>query len=122
MNKHQPELGQALFGQPHQIYGCPAFIVHVLEVISNTWEQFHRDEPNPFSNSGYRYNGVKFSVHAYSWNEEENQEWNFKWRDVRISWYKWCGRGTTMNRRIRQEEAHEMLIECMAEIKANKIV
>jgi len=58
-----------------------------------------------------------FDQPSYSWNEEEEQDFNFKWRDFKVSWYKYFGRGMTMNREISNEELREMLLEFIEEVK-----
>jgi hypothetical protein len=78
-----------------------------------------RDDVNPFGNNGTRFDGEKFMAHSYSWNDDEEQEFNFAWRDVRVSWYKYLGRGTTINRDMSDTEVSEMLRECMAELLSN---
>jgi hypothetical protein len=71
---------------------------------------------NPFENTGQKYDGECFSVEAYSWDEREAQFWNFKWRDIRVSWYKYLLRGTQINREMEDEEIKEMIKECVCEI------
>lgn len=119
MSEYEPELGQACFGQPWQPMECPNEVKYALESMKLAWYAIRQEEKtNPFSNTGYRYDGKAFKAHAYSWNEDEDQEWNFAWRDVRVSWYryKYLGRGTTINREMKDEEIAEMLRECMSEI------
>ena len=52
------------------------------------------------------------------WTSFTEQEWNFRWGDVRISWYKWLGRGTTINRPVDYATGVRMLDECLASIRA----
>ena len=111
---YQPEIGQAAFGQPWQQLDCPSMVESMLDSLSCAWSVC-RNDGNPFSNSGARYDGIKFKAHAYSWADEE-QEFNFAWRDVRVSWYKYLGRGTTINRKMGEAEIREMLKECMHEL------
>ena len=109
------ELGQALFGQPTQMLDCPEKVMRALNTISQAWAAL-TDSNNPFSNTGAEYKGEKFTVYAYSWREDIPQEYNFAWRDVRVSWYKYFGRGTTINREMTVKEIREMLHECAFEI------
>ena len=115
--KYQPELGQMCFGQPWQQRECPEKVKSALDALQFAWYAARRDG-NPFSNTGAQFDGDKFKVNAYSWNDEE-QEFNFAWRDVRVSWYKYLGRGTTINREMADDEVSEMLRECMAELLSN---
>jgi hypothetical protein len=114
----QPELGQALFGQPHQEHEVPdiwdaalCFIRDELERVM--WNVRQKEYASPFANAGERFDCPTFSVHAYSWDESKEQPWNFKWRDVEISWYKYLGRGMSANRLLSPELAAEMLAECL---------
>ena len=45
------------------------------------------------------------------------QPWNFKYQNIEISWYKWLGRGTSINRKITPEEAIEMFEVCLRSIR-----
>lgn len=117
-----PEMGQAVFGQPWQPLEVNNKTQAALDALQNAWDASvptnmdpnnYRD--NPFSNTGFRYDGKCFKAHAYSWGDDD-QEFNFAWRDFRVSWYKYLGRGTTCNRHLSKTELKEMLSECLAEI------
>ncbi len=111
---YQPELGQMCFGQPWQQRECPEKVKSALEALQAAWYAVRGNE-NPFSNTGAQFDGVTFKAHAYSWNDDE-QGFNFAWRDVRVSWYKYLGRGTTINREMEDAEVSAMLRECIAEL------
>lgn len=121
-DKFIPELGQMMFGQPTQTYAVPDIWEAALEMLGHeVWRVENNrgnQDANPMSNSGHRFDCDKFSAHAYSWDDEEDQPWNFKWRDVRISWYKYCGRGMSANMDLTPDMASEMLIECLAATRA----
>lgn len=117
--EYQPEVGQALFGQPTQQFAVPEIMVSVLERIARVYEMVYwnanqEEIENPFYNSGPRCNLKTdvFEVCAYSWTEDD-QPYNFAWRDLRISWYKWCGRGASSNIEITPEMASQCLEECL---------
>lgn len=112
---YEPEIGQACFGQPWQSFEPNSDVMCALECLANAW-YVYKDTDNPFSNTGYYYDGNIFCVHAYSWNGDEEQKWNFKWKDIRISWYKHMRRGTTINRDMDKKEIKEMLTECLREM------
>lgn len=121
MNIYEPELGQAIFGQPHQTYEVPEIMEAVLTMIHHEYDRVYwnvkqKDCPSPFSNTGSRLDTPTFKAHAYSWGDGE-QPFNFVWRDLRISWYKWCGRGMSSNIEITPEMASKCLDECLAEIR-----
>lgn len=115
--KFVPELGQMVFGQPSQTYEVSDIWEAALSMLGyEIWRVEHNrgnGDNNPMSNSGARFDCEAFSAHAYSWDDEEEQPWNFRWRDVRISWYKYCGRGMSANMVLSPDQASEMLIECL---------
>ncbi len=93
-----------------------------LALLSSIWDIHtkHMDKKeidNPFKNTGYKYDGECFSAHAYSWVEDEEQPWNFKWKDVEITWYKYLGRGMEINKEITTDKLIEMVNECGKEIE-----
>jgi hypothetical protein len=120
VSAYTPELGQAVFGQPTQQLKPDWREDALLEILMNAWSIFGDENANPFGNYGRRYDGKAFRAHSYSWDEDEHQEWNFAWRDFRASWYKWCGRGVSVNRHLSADEAREALRECFAEIAEAK--
>lgn len=120
---YEPELGQMVFGQPCQELKCPEWLLSYLIRIE---EALCRVRGNidgglfyysPFDNTGNAFANEVFAVQAYSWDEDEEQEWNFKWRDLRVSWYKHLRRGTSINRIPSHEEAVEMLTECLESLE-----
>ena len=114
---YEPEIGQACFGQPWQPQECQEDVQGVLNALNEAWEVARSDD-NPFCNTGARFDGEAFRAHAYSWSDDA-QPFNFAWRDLRVSWYKYLGRGMSANRSVDRAEALEMLRECMRELLAN---
>jgi hypothetical protein len=118
-SRFAPELGQAMFGQPAQQLAVEGTVLaSVLEALTNSWDVARPNEPNPFSNSGHRFDGAHIQVHAYSWGDEE-QPWNLLWRDLRISWYKHCGRSASVNRAVTDDEARELLVDGLTDVLSN---
>ncbi len=116
------ELGQALLGHPVQSHDVPEIWIAALDAVNDEIELVLFNErqiavSGPMCNSGERYDCDVFSAHAYDWGNED-QPWNFKWRDVRVSWYKWCGRGMSANMPLTPDMAAEMLSECLAAVKS----
>lgn len=93
-------------------------IENALRAIGACFSVFKPEQDNPFENTGEQFNGESFSVHAYDWNEENEQDFNFKWRDFKVCWYKYLGRGMSMNRNLSRNEMQEMVRECILEIMA----
>ncbi len=118
MTRYVPELGQAAFGQPYKQYKCSNLLTAALHEIESelcrVQENINQyDYPSPFENTGNRFKCGVFEVEAYLWNEDIPQPYNFKWRDLEVSWYKYLGRGMSVNRIVKPNEISEMLDECM---------
>jgi hypothetical protein len=118
---YEPELGQMVFGQPWRKYECPEYIIALLKEIGEVLYRMmgnlgNHPYDNPFSNTGANFKCDVFEVEAYSW-AEEPQECNFKYKDIEISWYKYLGRGTTINRETTYEEIIEMFDACIKELR-----
>ena len=121
MKNYKPELGQAVFGQPFKEYEAPEWLISFLTTIScalelQMWNKNQETYDSPFSNTGNKYENEVFTAEAYSWDEETKQPFNFKWKDLEISWYKYLGRGTTLNRELTSDEGVKMLNECLESI------
>lgn len=119
----EPELGQACFGQPPQAFPASASLIAALTEIRDQLDRVQHNiaqgaVDTPFDNSGARFDHDIFSVHAYSWDDSVEQPWNFRWRDLRVSWYKHYRRGTSVNRAMEPAEIATMLGECLAAIDA----
>lgn len=109
------ELGNLMFNtNANQNYECPNYIVALLREIQRQldrimWNINQKEYDNPFENSANSFELGNFKIQAYSWNEEANQEYNFIYKvdkskanmpDLKISWYKYLGRDTTINQEI----------------------
>lgn len=120
--KYEPELGQAVFGQPFKEYGVPnamdAFLESIRADLDNVmWNKHQKEYDSPFGNTGNSFKNDVFEVQAYSWDEDTEQPYNFKWKDLEISWYKYLGRGMSMNQEFNLVKATQMLEECLASIR-----
>jgi len=109
---NEPEMGHVLFGQPRQEYECPRDVVGFLRLLGEAVSCNN----SPCDNTGERYENDVFELHAYSWDEDVPQRYNFRWRDVEVSWYKYLGRGTTINQVLTSKRLREMREECMASV------
>jgi hypothetical protein len=122
IEKYEPEVGQGVFGQPSQEFAVPMYIESHLNFIREEldrvmWNINQETYDSPFGNSGNSFDCEVFNVAAYDWNDDVIQEFNFKWRNLKISWYKYLGRGMSMNRECSPEEAALMLNECITFIQ-----
>ena len=116
-----PELGQAAFGQPFKQFKVSCDLESAMLAIETRlmlkMERIDKNFESPFRNTGSSFYCDTFSVEAYSWDEELEQPWNFKWRDLEVSWYKYFGRGMSANRKMSTKEITEMLDECYDAIR-----
>jgi len=122
MTQTNVELGQILFS-PNTIhpYDCPQWVIALLRDIERKlsivmWNKNHKEYESPFANTGNEFIGKNFEVHAYNWNDEDSQDYNFKCGDIEISWYKYLGRGTTVNKLHSRDEYIRMYEICMEEL------
>ena len=122
MANYEPGLGQAIFGQPWKQYECPEWLIAILDYIEAELIRVYcninqKEINNPFRNTGGKFKNNVMEVEAYSWDDEKEQKYNFKWREIEISWYKWSGRGTSINKEVTPEEGIEMLNDCLKELR-----
>lgn len=118
---YTPELGQMIFGQPYKEHAGSNLLEAALVRISTElervmWNLNQEEYSSPFNNTGNTFKCDKFEVDAYSWSEED-QPFNFKWRDIEISWYKWCGRGLSVNQDLSAAIISEMLDDCLDAVR-----
>lgn len=116
MSNYKPELGQAAFGQPFKEFNVSPELESALMAIETRlclkMAQHVKNYDSPFANTGNKFSCGTFSVEAYSWDDDVDQPWNFKWRDVEVSWYKYFGRGMSVNQNLSIARIEEMLVEC----------
>jgi hypothetical protein len=119
---YQPELGQAVFGQPWKEHSGGELLDAALGHLDNElqrvlWNRLQKECPSPFHNTAARFETEGLAIHAYSWSEED-QPWNLKCGDLEISWYKWCGRGTSSNKPLTPDEIAAFLDDALAIIRS----
>lgn len=114
MSEFDPELGQSIFGQPYQEMGATDEVVAAMRLIAGSIEGAGLGE-NPGDNNGSTFINGTFQMDAYSWSEEE-QPFNFKWKNFQVSWYKYLARSATQNRAISPRELAEMTCQCLGSI------
>lgn len=122
-DEYVPEIGQAVFGQPFKQYPVSNIWEAALACLRDRldiamWNINQKEYETPFGNTGSVFSDLpEFQVHAYSWDESIEQPFNFRWREVEISWYKHAGRGLSANQRLTPEQASHMLDECLEAIR-----
>ena len=102
----------------NKYYKFPDWVVALLEDIDRKLSTVARcigrkDFDSPFDNSGNRWRNDVFEVQAYSWADDEQQQYNFKCGDIEISWYKYLGKDTTINKNCSKGEIIEMYDRCI---------
>lgn len=106
------ELGNIMFhNNTIQSHICPEYIIVLLRDLGDRID--HLTDGNPFQNTGTKFKTETFEVEAYSWDEEKKQPYNFKYKEIEISWYKCLGRDTTINGIYNPEQIIEMYNDCV---------
>lgn len=118
------ELGQMLLGNPGADVSCPGFVEAgmrqlALEIERVEWNRTQKQYEAPTRNNGEHYETSVFEMHAYYWGEEQCliERPNFRCGDFEVYWYKYCGRGMSMNRQIDANEFFIMLDRCLASVR-----
>lgn len=103
------EIGNLIWntGNKNQKYECPLYITALLEFIKKELERMywnkHQLEVDDIFNltmEETELNIKSFEWEPYNWNDEEIQDYNFKYGDIEISWYKYFGRDMTINKEV----------------------
>lgn len=113
------ELGNIMFNtNTNQTYNCPEWIIALLQDINRKLKIVahnieYKEFDSPFENTGNSWANNVFEVQAYSWNDEVKQQYNFKCGNIEISWYKYLGRDTTINKEFTEKEIISMYNKCI---------
>ena len=127
------ELGNLLFnkGNNNQRYECPEYVIALLNYLDKEiqrvmWNNTQKDFDSPFDNTANTFKTKKFKVQAFNWNEDYAQPYNFIYYvdktksnldDVKISWYKYLGRDTTINQELDSNVVIDMFNDCLQSIR-----
>ena len=101
---------------------APSYVVALLsyldsELCRTQWNMTQKVYESPFSNSGNYYSNGTFEVEAYSWDDNYEQPYNFKCGELEISWYKYLGRDTRINKHFSPEQIIRYFDICLESIK-----
>lgn len=128
MNKYEPELGQAMFGNSTSEHGCPEFVEaglrHLASEIERVeWNRTGQSYEAPTGNNGGKYDTDVFRMRAYYWGDDEElvNAPNFVCDGLEVRWYKYLGRGMSMNRRIDANEFYQLIDRCLKSVRARDI-
>ena len=119
-----PELGQAFHGCPWGDYEAPDYAIAALEMIGQEIERVEGNRrqkvvPSPMRNAAESYANAVFEARAYYWGDDEAlaSAPNFRCGDVEVRWYKYLGRGTSVNRPTTPDEWADILRKCLASLR-----
>ena len=119
--KFIPELG--MMGSAYGKYACPEFIKAGLDLLADRieaaeWNRTQREFIAPTKNAGTHYSTDVFEMHSYYWGDldEGVNRPNFKCGDFEVRWYKYCGRGMSMNQDIDANTFFEIVSRCMESV------
>ena len=129
MSAYEPELGQALFGQPHQEFDVPEMLTAALDYLGNeivcvVCNRTQNRFDNPRHNSGTAFRCAAFGMWAYQWgfddDEDRAQPCNFHHpkSGLKVSWYKYGGRGESANMVATPALISDMLVDCLSAVRA----
>ena len=120
--QYEPEIGQMAFGCPTSEFSCPDFVEAGLILLSGEIERIEgnitqkRPVDVPTGNNGSEYKTDVFEMYAYYWGDEDSlcARPNFKCGDFEVRWYKYLGRGMSMNREIDANGFFAIIDKCLA--------
>jgi hypothetical protein len=111
-----PEIGQYAFsGSPWGEWSMSRRVYRFMRDLGEKLaDSFGRA---PTGNTGEHFENEVFSMRAYCWCDGDRHPDgcppNFKCGDFEVRWYKYLGRGSSMNRNIGAEELAEIERRCM---------
>lgn len=125
MSEYQPEIGQALFGQPHQTYEASLMMEAAIDRIAREWRRcignttghISKSQGSPFDNTGATFSTEGLDINAYSWSDDDEQTWNLKCGDIEVSWYKHSSRGLSVNKDMSNDDIAAFLDEVLNQLK-----
>ena len=123
---YEPELGQACFGNPWGEYEATepvqSFLMYILDEIARVFWNNQQQEWDRHEDPNIP--GIEFRGYYWGGDEEEAAKPNFKllsMPEVELRWYKYPGRGLTVNRYRSLEEWALWFEECLAVIRAVEV-
>ena len=100
IDKEEPIVGELEFTEDKNALLLESCLMKIeAELARLYWNKNQRQIDSPFQNTGESYANGSFEVRAYEWGvpeldeEEPADTANFRYKDLRVSWYKSLGRG-----------------------------
>lgn len=120
-------MGKALlFSKVNEKYDCPTWVVALLKNLSEElervmWNITQKEYDSPFYNTGNSFKCNTFEVYSYDWGKNSGKDYNFKYKDIEISWYKNLGRDTLINKIYSPNTIISMYNNCLKAIREIEI-
>lgn len=96
---------------------CPNIVVSILDSIeTNLILAKKLTGSSPFNNTGATFENDTFKVRAYQWDFNPLQDWNFKYKNIEIRWYKHLNRSPEINGGYTHKEMVRMYLDCINSI------
>ena len=128
MKRYIPELGQAVFGCPTSQYDCPEYIEAGLKHLNDElcrimWNKNQKEYQSPFGNYANEYKNDTFEVRSYYWGDNEDKAVlpNFQCGDFEVRWYKYLGRGMSMNKSLDANEFFDIIDRCIKSVRREDV-
>jgi hypothetical protein len=95
------------------------------EIERVEWNRTQEIFDAPTGNNGGEYETDKFKMRAFCWCDEtihpDGCPPNFEWRDYKVEWYKYLGRGMHVKPEMTPDLIAEMLDECLKSVQAKDV-
>jgi len=92
-----------------------SYLMKVIELLGDAVAGTDEYHSNPCCNTGAVFSNSVFTLRAYDWSENPDNEVNFKFGDIEVRWYKHIHRGCVGNKaaaKMALSEAIDMLYVC----------
>lgn len=105
---------------------CPNWIIALLKDIKERLNkaflsQYNLEVPSPFENTSCVHQGRCFTVYSHQMSSEMKPLYNFKYKNIEITWDKCLGNNTIINGEYSNEEIINMYNDIINEIEYNFI-
>ena len=103
-------------------YECPEFIEAGLTYLAREierveWNITQKKYEAPVANNGGFYKTEVFTIRAYNWKENPDRLPNFRCGSFCVYWYKYLGRGMSMNKAIDANEFFQLIDKCFESVR-----
>lgn len=122
-NAFEPELGQmAWSNSPWEQIDADALLIDAIDDIAAAVYLAGLVHGKLTNNVGGQFECDTFKLRSYCWCDGSMAGHgggcppNFEWRDLRVRWYKYLGRGDSQNRYVSGAEFEQLRRECFAAI------